>query len=379
MKDNSPQEISSFSLLLSLPRELRDRVYKYALVLDRPVCWPNPPFPKSDNGHGLLTTSRQVYEEAAPILYSKNKFLFSHPSDITMFRVVASQKYSEGITCAYLRITDKNLRLWTTYLGSRRQERCLKNDLPKLKHLWIYLSRGPHIGPNEVTLAQQGNRNFASQILAVHHAIRHHFAMQTALQADNAAANTQQPGTSPTPSSSSSVDVMDLAEPLYRHYFGMAEGQVLRDHPHPLPYAALPPAQLMAPHIFPGAPGAHHTHPAHRQRGPLDYLVTRWEREIGLEALCLALRETRPADAQVRVVCVLRLPKTELLLLCDAYPKELTMGPEGNARTRFRKLLGLEVGLELTGFSVGRRSQRLPTPAPADELLDRLSQGIGLD
>ena len=103
---DSPQSspiASSFSLLLSLPRELRDRVYRYALVLDRPVCWPHPPFFKGNIAHGLLTTSRQVYKETAPVLYSANKFLFSHPSDITMFRVVASSEYSEKITCAYVR------------------------------------------------------------------------------------------------------------------------------------------------------------------------------------------------------------------------------------------------------------------------------------
>jgi hypothetical protein len=394
---------SPFSLLLSLPRELRDRVYHYALVLDRPVYWPHPPFSKSNIGYGLLTTSRQVYEEAAPILYSANKFLFSHPSDCTMFRVVASSKYSENISCAYLRIRDKDLRLWTTYLGSRRQGRCLKNDLPKLKTLWIYLSGGTPIGQSDI--APLRHPHASSQVLAAHHAIRHHFQAQhqdvpgdaqaaqatvqdsppatqqssdvpgdaqaTQATVEHSPPETQQSSDVPLPSAVSLFPEPmnpEVYNQLYTHYF-----PPLNPHrPHGPPNDPAGPSLPFAAHNRPGAQYRHYRHQFNRVRGPLGSLVTVWEREIGLESLCNSLQETRPVNTQVKIVCVLRLPITQFFMLCDACPDELTISPGGNARTEFRKLLGLDVSLELTNLSIARRSW-VPTQPPVDVLLDRLT------
>ena len=138
-------------LLLSLPRELRDRVYAFALVSDSPFWWPGklPESGLSDRdkvGVGLLRTSSQVYRECVDILYSQNKFVFTHPSDCNMFRVVASPA-SVNITSVYFRIRQKDLKLWTTYLGSKQPERSLKSDLPKLKSLWVFLRCGAMVLP----------------------------------------------------------------------------------------------------------------------------------------------------------------------------------------------------------------------------------------
>ncbi|KAJ4410037.1 hypothetical protein N0V91_002046, partial [Didymella pomorum] len=137
----APTSDPSFSLLLSLPRELRDRVYTFALTSPYPFWWPGQAPMKHNVGVGLLQTNKQVYDEAAPVLYTGNKFLFTHPSDCTVFRVVAS-RHAEGIHSVYFRIREKDLPLWTKYLGSKREDRCLKHDLPNLKSLWIFLRCG---------------------------------------------------------------------------------------------------------------------------------------------------------------------------------------------------------------------------------------------
>ncbi|KAJ4373180.1 hypothetical protein N0V83_003472 [Neocucurbitaria cava] len=131
----------TFNLLLSLPRELRDRIYTFALTSPSPFWWPNPIKHNHDIAPNLLRTSKQIYEEAVSIMYSGNKFLFTHPSDCNIFRVVASPA-SQNITSVYFRIREKDLRLWTSYLGSKSQDRSLRADLPRLKSLWIFLRCG---------------------------------------------------------------------------------------------------------------------------------------------------------------------------------------------------------------------------------------------
>ncbi|KAI4657006.1 uncharacterized protein J4E79_007621 [Alternaria viburni] len=139
-----------FSLLLSLPRELRDRVYTYALVSNTPFLWPGAVSQSAYSKHrhvsvNLLRTNRQVHDEAVIVLYAQNKFLFTHPSDCNIFRVVTSPA-SANITSVYVRIKDKDLPLWTQYMGSKKAERSLRSDLPKLKSLWVFLKLGmcPH-------------------------------------------------------------------------------------------------------------------------------------------------------------------------------------------------------------------------------------------
>lgn len=133
----------SFSILLSLPRELRDRVYTFALTSSYPFWWPTKSPSKFlyDVNVDLLRANRQVYEEAAPILYSQNKLLFTHPSDCNIFRVIAAPA-SENIQSVYFRIREKDLRLWTSYMGSKSPDRSLRADLPKLKNLWIFMRCG---------------------------------------------------------------------------------------------------------------------------------------------------------------------------------------------------------------------------------------------
>ncbi|KAI9660652.1 MAG: hypothetical protein M1821_010004 [Bathelium mastoideum] len=125
------------SPLFRLPRELRDRIYTYALTSTQPFIWPC-----EHSNHGLnpalLAVSKTLYREAAPILYAANKFMFSHPSDANMFVHIMDEHYASTITNICLRVRDRDLRLWTAYLGSTTPYRSLRADLPRLRMLWIF-------------------------------------------------------------------------------------------------------------------------------------------------------------------------------------------------------------------------------------------------
>lgn len=101
---------------------------------------------------------------------------------------------------------------------------------------------------------------------------------------------------------------------------------------------------------------------------------------MGLESLCLNLRDvyrpwlskpsksksssstssavtecaSKPPDneplTEVKIVCILQIPRRELEQLVLGYPEELSVDPKTqDARTRFRELHGIEVSLELNG------------------------------
>ncbi|KAF1995632.1 hypothetical protein P154DRAFT_526208 [Amniculicola lignicola CBS 123094] len=385
---------ASFSLLLSLPRELRDKVYFYALTSALPFWWPTPQTPTRHSlALGLLTTSRQVYEEAAPILYQYNKFLFTHPSDCNIFRVVASPKYSAQITTVYFRIRDKDHRLWTAYLGSKVQERSLKHDLPKLKNLWIFL-RCSHVGapfmfgghgvlglPAALAAQVQVVQNaLGQQVQALQQQVHNlQQSMAAVVQLGNvngqpatagpvqpvqpAAINGMQPLPPPPPPNNNNIPPPPPPPPAMPFFTFANAGLNLHqqlphqqqphngNHHHPPP-PPLPPAH--GTQNNPPNPGlltqamlaAQHQHP------PFYASFMRWERELGLENICLSLQETRPKDADVKVVCIMRVPKPEVGRLARLYPEELQVDRAGDARTRFRRLHGVDVSLEVSGFEI---------------------------
>ena len=57
-------------------------------------------------------------------------------------------------------------------------------------------------------------------------------------------------------------------------------------------------------------------------------------------------------DAEVKIICIMRLPKPEVIRLVRLYPEELAVDRSGDARTRFRRLHGVEVSLEISGYDV---------------------------
>jgi hypothetical protein len=128
--------------------------------------------------------------------------------------------------------------------------------------------------------------------------------------------------------------------------------------PRPVTHYFPPPAQRSQQHF-------HHRH------GAIDLFLTRWERETGLESLCLSLQETKPTDTEVKAVCLFRLAPTEMSSLYHLFSNDLIVQPNGNLRTRFRKLLGLKVAIEIAGSHSDREPQRF-----IDALMGRLTQGI---
>lgn len=73
---------------------------------------------------------------------------------------------------------------------------------------------------------------------------------------------------------------------------------------------------------------------------------------MGLEGLCLSLQDTRPVDADIKIVCIMKLLKPEVQRLIRLFPDELWPDRNGDARTRFRRVHGLDVCLEVSGYEV---------------------------
>jgi hypothetical protein len=78
---------------LSLPREVRDQVYSYALLVPsnikpeprpihllslEPLCW-KPPTPS------LCLVNKQIHDEAIEVLYRENTFCFQNPGELLRF------------------------------------------------------------------------------------------------------------------------------------------------------------------------------------------------------------------------------------------------------------------------------------------------------
>ena len=306
--------------LLSLPRELRDRIYTFALTSPSPFWWPT----QHTSHHlspALLAVSRAVYHEAAPLLYSSNKFLFTHPSDCNMFRVITSP-FSAHMTSVCFRIREKDLRLWTGYLGSSSTVRSLRHDLPKLKSLWVFLRCGVWTNP----------------ALVFQNAHPHQGGM-------GGGGGGIGPG----------VGAGGGGPGGHMQGGGGQQGNNT-NAPLPLPLAALPPLHPGAAAAAAGAQGGPPPAPPNlmlHAAGPADLLdrFFRWERDQGLENLCLSLQD-KTGDAEVKVVCIQRLLRQDVRTLAHSYPDELVMDQQGDARTRFKRVWGVEVSLELSAMDL---------------------------
>ncbi|KAF2998009.1 hypothetical protein E8E13_007387 [Curvularia kusanoi] len=420
----------TFSLLLSLPRELRNRIYTFALTSPYPFWWPGQAPMKHHVSVNLLRANTQIYAEAAPVLYTENKFLFTHPSDCNVFRVVASP-HSESIQSVYFRIREKDLRLWTAYLGSKSADRSLKADLPALKNLWVFMRCGTGTGRILASLGVQGlpgahafggvpqgiPAGMAAHVQHVQQALGHQVAAlqqqvqhlahavvgaNPANQQQNIAAADATHHVPPPPPPPPQPPQQPLQAPAIPPFVSFAAATTPVPHHHPLP-----PASAVST-----AQGGNNHH----------ILTTflRFERELGIESLCLSLRETladqhgqdyvgaqhagmgghrewrrrlertaveregegggeegvsgaagsgasgrdrgaaqqareaqqqeRRSPPDVKIVCIMRLPKPEVSRLVRMYPEELSVDRNGDARTRFRRLHGAEVCVEISGF-----------------------------
>lgn len=104
---------------LSLPRELRDKIYYLALVTTTPIhigrsissvsplnTWP------SDSRAGLCLVNRQIAKEAAESLYSLNYFTFSSASALEWFSKTIGARNRESVK--YIRIYGHHYGGWDT-------------------------------------------------------------------------------------------------------------------------------------------------------------------------------------------------------------------------------------------------------------------------
>jgi hypothetical protein len=424
---SQPQPDPSFSLLLSLPRELRDRIYTFALVSKSPFWWPGKAPDSVLHDHrdvtvNLLRSNKQVYTEAVDILYSQNKFLFTHPSDCNIFRVVASPA-SVNITSVYFRIREKDLRLWTSYLGSKKEERSLRADLPKLRSCWVFLRCGGLgvLGLQGAVVGAGGvGGGLGAQVQAAlghqMHALQQQVHNLTQVMANAAhivgghvgggAGNANQVPPPPPPAPAMpfiqfAQGALGLGGHVHHHHpapaVPHAHGQ--QNHPpNPSPLAQhLAHAQAHQQFNLPPPPPPHPGHfvAGQWQQGPqvlgdthtLFSSFLRYEREMGVESLCLNLRDAFPSSspssnshstssshsertsstpsknkpiAEVKLVCILRIPRREIESLVELYPNELGVDDKTrDARTRFRRLHGVDVSLELNGYpAVGLEEER---------------------
>ncbi|KAF1947430.1 hypothetical protein EJ02DRAFT_333906 [Clathrospora elynae] len=390
---HAAQADPAFSLLLSLPRELRDRIYTFALTSPYPFWWPGkaPPEVVHDVSVNLVRANRQVYEESVAILYGDNKFLFTHPSDCTVFRVVASPA-SINITSVYFRIREKDVRLWTTYVGSKIKERSLRADLPKLRSLWVFLRCGGVGVPGAVqnVLGQQ-MQALQQQVQSLTQVMANAGAHIVGGGGGNVTGHAQAGGNQipPPPPPAPAMPFIQFAQG--------ALGLGGHGHHHPAPAVPHPHGTQNNP-PNPSPLAQHLAHTQHQQHNlplpPFTGLVyssfLRFEREMGIESLCLNLHDvlhplpspstssggrteasrstssersdgtrsstpntmerSKPAT-EVKIVCIMRIPREEVKRLARLYPDELNVDwKTSDARTRFRKLHGVEVSLELSGY-----------------------------
>ncbi|QIW96488.1 hypothetical protein AMS68_002006 [Peltaster fructicola] len=76
-----PRLTSQRSMLLSLPAELRERIFEFALMSEKPlVTFHIDEYQQEDYQEArqppLLTVSRQIRQEALPLFYASNDFIF---------------------------------------------------------------------------------------------------------------------------------------------------------------------------------------------------------------------------------------------------------------------------------------------------------------
>lgn len=238
-----------------------------------------------------------------------------------MFRVITSP-FSAHMTSVCFRIREKDLRLWTGYLGSSSTVRSLRHDLPKLKSLWVFLRCGVWTNP----------------ALVFQNAHPHQGGM-------GGGGGGVGPG----------VGAGGGGPGGHMQGGGGQQGNNTNAPPLP-PLAALPPLHPGAAAGAVGAQGGPPPAPPNlmlHAAGPADLLdrFFRWERDQGLENLCLSLQD-KTGDAEVKVVCIQRLLRQDVRTLAHSYPDELVMDQQGDARTRFKRVWGVEVSLELSAMDL---------------------------
>lgn len=91
------------SRLLSLPGELRNAIYKYAMTLDNQPLYVELPI-DLPIGIGLLRTNRQVYDEARHYLFETNTFCFGQDCGSGLAKIArALEPHKQALSSAIFR------------------------------------------------------------------------------------------------------------------------------------------------------------------------------------------------------------------------------------------------------------------------------------
>ena len=139
-EESLPTSVAN-SLLFSLPREIRDRIYGLCLHSrdSLPIEWPRLDRHNPYNIQPqLLRLCKIIHEESAPLLYTLNNLTFHHPSDSNVFvRALCDTTYGKRITGLSLHVKATDIRMWMAYLTSTDPNRSLRNDFPALRELGL--------------------------------------------------------------------------------------------------------------------------------------------------------------------------------------------------------------------------------------------------
>jgi hypothetical protein len=147
------------SLLLSLPPELRQRIWYYCLHNhEQPITWPAKIKCGDNLALGLLRTCKFIHDEAAPYLYDNAIPLFRHPSDANMFLHNHNVQLCRRTRRLLLHILDRDLPLWTGYFTSTHPSRSLHHDYPSLTDLYLVLCSTPALRQTAQGLMQAYRR-----------------------------------------------------------------------------------------------------------------------------------------------------------------------------------------------------------------------------
>ncbi|KAK5733612.1 hypothetical protein LTR17_009602 [Elasticomyces elasticus] len=197
------------SIFFTLPAEIREEIYAYSLIAERPITNPAPTLPVGQNdkdipplGTALLRSCRRVYNEIDPrALYESNTYRFTKPMISTEFfnhLSEAQRALIRGISCD-LRTIDYDGRGvvagpggisvgndWFHYLGCTPRRHSLEGgcthptqpemlciDMPSIKILTFDLTALQDIADQHVTLVKPTIQRLLLGVLRILH--RNHY------------------------------------------------------------------------------------------------------------------------------------------------------------------------------------------------------------
>jgi hypothetical protein len=117
---------------LNLPAEIRNMIYSLLLVVAEPIDLDQDCLTSVPKHSTILSTGRAVYNEAMPMLYGQNHFIFNDGFQIQEFATFTARQMIRHATFCIpipLRATGVEEGSWRQFLG------CYENYFPVLQRL----------------------------------------------------------------------------------------------------------------------------------------------------------------------------------------------------------------------------------------------------